>query len=135
MLTAQELQFQAISALITEAARLYLERSEIDTAISLFNSLRTDRFTVASLSQLREALRLPPIDVNNLVSTLFECGVVGMFDEGPGGARRYTFKFRNRHAIPILSNTFVLHRGAHRAFGIDRARWNDERPGPGRGVS
>jgi hypothetical protein len=70
VLTAQELQFQAISALITEAARLYLDRSEIDTAISLFNSLRTDRFTVASLSQLREALRLPPIDVNNLVSTL-----------------------------------------------------------------
>jgi hypothetical protein len=100
----------------------YLKRSEIDTAISLFNSLQTDRFTVESLNQQVERLRLPAIDVTNLLSTLFECGVVGMYDEGPGGARRYTFKFRNRNAIPILSSTFVLHRGSHKAFGIDRAR-------------
>ncbi|MDA0180475.1 hypothetical protein OJ997_09235 [Solirubrobacter phytolaccae] len=110
----------------------YAEPTQIDSVVALLTSLERDRFSLDELHAQLELLGFPPIDLPALVRTLFECGGLGMIEEQHSGAPHYTFKYRNRHAIPIPTRRWVIHMGALKALNIERPRRPTRRGGRGR---
>lgn len=110
----------------------YADPGQIDSVVALLTSLERDRFTLDELREQAELLGFGPIDLQALVRTLFECGGLGMIEEQRGGAPHYTFKYRNRNAIPIPTRRWVIHLGALKALNIERPRRLARRGGRGR---
>jgi hypothetical protein len=97
----------------------YLNAGEIDHVVALLSSLDSDRFTLEELRARATEFGFTDLDLNNVVRTLFECGGLGMVQQGDGRPH-YTFKYRNRNAIAIPTSRWVIHLGALKALNIRR---------------
>lgn len=97
----------------------YLPDSDIDRAITLLTSFPHPRLTMDEVRVQAERLGYGSVDLDALVTALFNCSALGTLEEASGKAPLYTFKYRNRTATLVPGTPMWLHPGAWKGLNIE----------------
>jgi hypothetical protein len=97
----------------------YLEEGHIDHAITLLTSFSSPRITTADLRERASRLGYQALDLEGMLTALFNCSAIGMLEEIAGRAPLYTFKYRNRTATRVPGSVSWIHPGAWKGLNIE----------------
>lgn len=97
----------------------YLSEGDVDKAITLLTSFTSPRLAPQDMRERAAEIGYADLDVDGLVSALFNCSAIGTLEETQGKAPLYTFKYRNRTASMVPGSVIWVHPGAWKGLNIE----------------
>ena len=86
----------------------FLEDEEIYLLFNLLMSVGESEFTYKDLLSLSTSDKYNKLDLNKALYLLFLCGGIGNVIKLDNGQKKYTFKYRNKHARLDLDKKLII---------------------------